>query len=91
MTEPVDHAIDVLNRIHQADPAVLPALIGYRVACNETLADDPTVQVGADWPHPTAVGLLGIINGIFGEAGQLGPISAHYDYAGHLTRFERTA
>lgn len=66
--DPVDQAIEVLNRIHKTDPTVLPELISYRVECNLELADDPTVQVGREKTHGVVykVGLLGIINGLFG-------------------------
>lgn len=87
----VDHAIGVLNRIHKADSSVLNALINYRVPCNEELADDPTVQVGKRNPGPgMEVGLLGIINGIFGvQKDNTGYIAAVADGNGMLIRFER--
>lgn len=93
MTTPTE-AVEVLNRIHTADPTVLPNLIAWRVPCNETLADDPTVQVG---PMPYSntdvdqmyVGLLGVINGIFGVVpfSTHGYIAAHYDEDRVLTHF----
>lgn len=87
---PADEAIAVLNRIHAADPSVLPALIAHRVPCNETVADDPTVQVGKQgdgWE----VGLLGIVNGFFGvDERTWGFIAAVYDDDGVLTHFRRT-
>ena len=89
----VDHAIEVLNRIHKADPTVMPALVDYRVECNEQVADDPTVQVrsypGAPGP-PYMVGLLGVLNGIFGTqpATTIGYIAACYE-DGELTGFRR--
>ena len=91
----VDEAIAVLNRIHAADPTVLPALIAYRVPCNRAVADDPTVQVGTSGGRtsklddPTfEVGLLGVINGIFGVDEQ--SWGAEHDDQGKLTRFART-
>lgn len=90
----VDEAIEVLNRIHQADPSVLPALIVHRVPCNRALADDPTVQVGAppgEADGPFEVGLLGIVNGLFGvDERSWGFIAAVYDDDHQLVRFERT-
>lgn len=69
----IDEAISVLNEIVRLDPTVLTELFSYRVPCNKALADHETVQVGARegyWPdwlqRPYEVGLLGIINGIFG-------------------------
>lgn len=63
--EAIEEAIAVLNRIHEADPMVLPALISLRVPCNEAVANDPAVQVGVH-EDEFEVGVLGIINGIFG-------------------------
>lgn len=87
-------AIRVLNRIHAADPTVLPQLIAYRVPCNEALADDPTVQVG-EIPDSDGwqVGFLGVLNGIFGvDANTWGYIAANFtDADGELTEFIRTA
>lgn len=91
----VDRAVAILNQIHQMDPTVLPALINYRVPCNEILADHPTVQVGPidkiSNTGPAEVGLLGILNGIFGTVPGhgYGYIAAHYDDARNLTHFER--
>ena len=93
----VDKAIDVLNRIHSADPSVLSNLIFSRVPCNEELANDPSVQVGVVpkkyelddelWE----VGLLGIINGIFGvDEDGYGYIAANFDpLTGYLSDFSR--
>lgn len=92
-------AVDVLNRIHAADPLVLDQLVSARVSCNQALADDPTVQVGgfnaegepvrSDGPAVAyQVGLLGILNGIFGvqENGQ-GYIAAVFANGFHIDRF----
>lgn len=90
-TELVDRAIAVLNRVHAADPKVLPRLISYRVACNRAVADDPAVQVGLrkhpgregrpDSPDTFEVGLLGIVNGILGVQPdtEYGWVAAVYD------------
>lgn len=65
----VERAVHILNEINMLDPEVLGTLIQTRVVCNEKLAGHPTVQVGVvqinDEPR-YHVGLLGIINGIFG-------------------------
>lgn len=71
-TVTVEHAVEVLNRALDADPDAISELIFTRVPCNDALADDPTIQVGArehkgaPVPGTTEVGILGIINGIFG-------------------------
>lgn len=91
-------AVAVLNRIHESDPTVLPALIGYRVPCNYRLMRDPTVQVGPRrdltpgglFPGRVyEVGLLGIINGLFGVHGEssTGYIGAQYDGDHRLVEF----
>lgn len=92
-----DSVIATLNRLHQADPTVLPSLIATRVTCNEAIANDPTIQVeevsdDCDPPHiGHRVGFLGILNGVFGvDEDGWGPIAAWYNAAGDLVRFERT-
>jgi hypothetical protein len=85
----VQRAIEVLNRIHTKDPTVLQQLIEHRVPCNAKLLYDETVQVG---PGPGyegyEVGLLGIVNGLFGvdESGA-GLIGACYDDDHNLIGF----
>lgn len=90
-SDAVRRAIEVLNRVHTADPTVLPALIGHRVPCNLAVADDPTVQVGKidGTDDQWEVGLLGIINGLFGVQGEkaVGFIAANYDDDHDLTSF----
>lgn len=85
--EAIERAIEVLNRVHAADPSVLPALIAHRVPCNESVADDPTVQVGVV-DDGFEVGLLGIVNGLFGTDDRtIGWLAAFYDDARNLTHF----
>lgn len=100
--EAVDHAVAVLNRALASDPEAVRALLFQRLPCNEALADDPTIQVcgvGEDERHPEtcAVGVLGLINGLFGTipAGHpragWGPIAAVAEsQGGPIVRFERT-
>jgi len=93
--EPVDQAIEVLNRIHKTDPTVLPELIFHRVQCNKALADDETVQVGKkEWvveeEDTYEVGILGIINGLFGvDEKSWGFIYANFDDKGTLVDFSK--
>lgn len=61
----INQAIEVLNRINEKDPVALRALIDHRVPCNQALSDDETVQVGVI-NGGYEVGLLGVINGLFG-------------------------
>lgn len=90
--EAIDQAISVLNRIHRADSRVLPALITHRVPCNNWVAADPTVQVGVvgvvGGSVMYEVGLLGIINGLFGvDENKYGYITAYCDENGEITHF----
>jgi len=77
----VNDAVVVLNEAFRADPEAMSALIETRVSCNESLASHPTIQVlaGEDGSNPK-VGLLGILNGLFGVRGDgRGHIEATYD------------
>jgi hypothetical protein len=67
-----------LNQINDLDPSVLPALIAYRVPCNKEVGEHPTIQTGKT-KDGYEVGILGILNGLFGvnEDGW-GYIAAHY-------------
>jgi hypothetical protein len=82
--------ISLLNEINGMDPTVLPALINYRVPCNQALADHPTVQVGKK-TDGYEVGLLGIINGLLGvKEDSTGYIGAKFKDGGldQIERFE---
>lgn len=70
----VAEVVHVLNQLLEINRASITRLINYREPCNEALANHPTVQV-----HTTefedgalkggkvySVGLLGILNGLFG-------------------------
>ncbi len=63
-----DHVIDYLNLLLEIDRCAIGALIANRVPCNEAMADHDSVQVlGVNGGH--IVGMLGIINGMFGVDG----------------------
>lgn len=62
-----------LNSLLKIDRGAITKLVTHRVGCCRELADHPTVQVrslggprGSDF---TDVGLLGILNGLFGATG----------------------
>ncbi len=61
-TATLEHALLILNQAVAADPAAMTALVRARVPCNDRLGQHSTIQCGKE---PT-VGLLGILNGIFG-------------------------
>ena len=84
----VQHAVDVLNRAFEADPEAVQLLIENRVNCNKQLADDHTIQVGQVADKTWEVGMLGIINGIFGvDVSGWGYIAAMYN-DGNLVGFK---
>jgi hypothetical protein len=64
----IDEAIAVLNRALEKDPAAISELfLRNRSQCNDLLADDETIQVGHIFGETECtVGVLGILNGIFG-------------------------
>lgn len=74
----IDELIAYLNELWSIDPAAMAALVESRVPCNEELAQHETCQVSGA-VGDARVGLLGVINGIFGvdDAGR-GPVAANY-------------
>jgi hypothetical protein len=64
----LDDAIVFLNEALALDPEGITRLVNARVPCNLALADHPTIQCGVVSLGPLAheVGLLGILNGLFG-------------------------
>ena len=80
----LDQALDLLNQATALDPKAMWDLVGSRVPCNGAMADHPTVQCGQGEGGPYTVGLLGILNGLFGtsDAGPRagwGPLAMQYD------------
>lgn len=61
----LDETIAYFNELIELDRPALAALVANRVPCNKALADHPTVQAGAQHGG-FYVGLIGIINGLFG-------------------------
>jgi hypothetical protein len=69
----VNHAVRVLNELLEADPEAMKALFECRVPCNRAMGGHPTVQVAlregadkTDFDNGYEVGVMGIINAIFG-------------------------
>lgn len=79
----VYQVIALLNEAALADPVAMRNLVNARVACNQALADHPTIQVGHiddDPLKPFQVGVLGLLNGLFGVDDQgWGAIAAIID------------
>lgn len=88
----IDEALEVLNRALKADPVAMTALFGHRVGCNKKLGEDPEVQCW-DFKKMTHeeydVGVMGIINGLFGvDKNNIGSICALWN-DGCLLAFKR--
>ena len=94
----IDDAIAYLNELLALDPRGFERVISTRIPINAAIADHPTCQVHAPPGEKPSVGILGVLNGLFGalgpEAGKwegYGPIVAIYDEGPmvKLLRFER--
>ena len=86
----VDYVIEFLNSALKDDKEAIHNLIEQRVICNEKLADHPTIQVSCKNKEQFEVGLLGILNGLFGTTEEgLGLISAVYE-DDRLVGFKKT-
>lgn len=88
----VDQVVDYLNELLQIDRCATGALVANRVPCNEAMADHKSVQtLGVNGGY--AVGLLGIINGMFGaDENGYGEISYEFEIDGartNIVRFRR--
>jgi hypothetical protein len=80
--------VRLLNEMLKMDGKAVDDLISHRVNCNEALSDHPTVQV-RKIGESYQVGMLGVLNGMFGvyEEGD-GIIAAVYEVVcqnGHST------
>lgn len=74
----ISDTITYLNSLVEADPEAVLQLIEQRVPCNIQLANHPRCQVVAG--NPSQVGLLGILNGLFGaDEDQWGTIASVSD------------
>lgn len=72
-------AVEFLNSLLTVDDLAISSLINNRIPCNRELADHPHVQVTAS-RSGYLVGMLGILNGIFGTKDDgRGFIRAVYD------------
>jgi len=86
----VNNAINCLNEIFKHDPEAVALLVKNRIPCNKALAAHESVQVRENCDGKFSVGILGILNGLFGadEKGY-GPIAAVCEKDGTITSFQR--
>jgi len=76
----LDEVIDFLNELAKIDYVAMGALVENRVSCSEQFADHPTVQCDEPREGVYQVGLLGILNGLFGtDENGYGAIVAIFD------------
>jgi hypothetical protein len=76
----IEEAIGFLNQMVLIDPDATRALVETRVPCNQAMADHPTLQVQVAPDESFLVGVLGLLNGIFGVDDEgWGPIAACYE------------
>ena len=96
--DPIDWAVGVLNSALVCDAAAIQALMMLEVPANDSLADHPTIQVGAyergtNAPTPDGpywLRPLGLINGLFGvDSDDWGFIAMVVNADGSIDRFER--
>ncbi len=87
-----EDAILLLNRALKKDPEAMNQLVFSRVVCNHEMAGDPVIQVGKRLEGGYRLGLLGILNGLFGVDGGTGHgfISVRYNDAGRIESFVMT-
>ena len=86
----VEDAINLLNELLVLDNNAVGALVANRVPCNEGIAEHYSVQVEKR-NGGFNVGLLGILNGLFGVDGDVwGAITSEFD-CGNIIRFRRTS
>ena len=64
-TVSVDDAIAYLNELIELDRSTIAALIANRIPCNRALADHQTAQCGERYGGFT-IGMIGVLNGLFG-------------------------
>lgn len=65
----LDEAIKFIDSLAEIDPGGLSRLLLTRVPCNAAMADHPTLQVQVidEGKGEFSIGLLGLLNGLFGK------------------------
>jgi hypothetical protein len=76
-TKTIEDAVRILNEAIAADKTIGKSLFDYRVPCNQALADHTTIVVQELEGEAYEVGVIGILNGIFGTP--LKRIAARFD------------
>lgn len=78
-TVTIKETVDFLNSILKIDPVSVTGILSCRISCNQALAVHESVQVGRVADNYCEVGMIGILNGLFGiDKFGWGHISAEY-------------
>lgn len=84
----IQETVDFLNSLIKIDSSVITKLFDMRINCNEDMANHKTVQVSNFGIHYFKVGMIGILNGLFGiDEHGWGHIAANYE-DGKIINFE---
>lgn len=62
----IQDVVNLLNELNELDHVAINDLATTRVKCNDKIADHEKVQVISKTDGTTEVGILGILNGLFG-------------------------
>ena len=83
----IEGTVLFLNELLELDANTVSSLFSMRLMCNEDLADHESVQVRQLADNVFQVGMIGILNGLFGsDRHGWGHIAADYDN-GKIIRF----
>lgn len=92
----IEQLLAFLNEALTADPEAITKLFNTRVACNDTILNHETIQAGHGDPETgrvldsggvPVVGILGLLNGLFGIKRGWGRIAMNQDDSGKITEF----
>lgn len=67
-----EDVVKVLNFALEIDSNAINQLVSMRVICNEKMAKTPDIQIGVRPEGGYRVGILGILNGVFGKDDRTG-------------------
>lgn len=79
----IDDAIEFLNQLLELDPHAIDDLVNHRVLCNTRITDSKVITTPTGY-----LGILGILNGLFGEENCY--IAAKANPDGSIVKFVRT-
>jgi hypothetical protein len=84
----IQEVVTFLNELLLVDDIATSALFSVRVPCNHDMRKHKSVQVGLLGKSFPIVGMIGILNGLFGaDSDGWGKISAEYGDNGLITEF----